>query len=322
MAEKRMILSAISLLFTAGVVCSENNNSNEATPNKWKHWGEPYGCERGYVAVNIENQKPVKGACVPIGYDTNQRPNPSSITKVYTSFNRLKILNVEEKDKTFTIEVKTSSIWADPRIKTTLKNNNSYIKLTPDVDIPKVWIPLSIPNNVKMFKSTLDPFLYTELRFFFDKRISPSSTLLNLTIEYRLTIYCDFDFQMFPFDTHSCNFLNTILDSDKIQVQLYDPSNHSLHSRKNYNTAGFDVSIDFCNYTNGIGFEIQLKRLKLSYLLQYYLPCFSIVMISFISFIVPLSAIPGRIGLTVTQFLTLTNVFIHQLVSSYVSSRL
>ena len=41
----------------------------------------------------------------------------------------------------------------------------------------------------------------------------------------------------------------------------------------------------------------------------------AIVVVSFISFLVPLTAIPGRIALVVTQFLTLTNMFIHQMVS-------
>ena len=38
-------------------------------------------------------------------------------------------------------------------------------------------------------------------------------------------------------------------------------------------------------------------------------------MIAIISFIIPLSSIPGRVALVVTQFLTLTNIFIHSTVS-------
>ena len=56
------------------------------------------------------------------------------------------------------------------------------------------------------------------------------------------------------------------------------------------------------------------------FLYMYYLPCMAIVLVSQISFIIPLSSIPGRVALVVTQFLTLTNIFIHQTVG-YMSFR-
>ena len=321
MKEKGIIIYNIFLLCKTAIALCEDNDTNNAESKRWLIWGEPFGCERGHVAVNSQNKKPVKGACVPMGYDVSQSPYPDSLSKIYTSFIDHTILSVEEADHTFTVELKSSSIWEDPRIQTTLKNKNSFLKLSPDVLMPSVWLPTQIlPSNMKKFKPTLDPLLYVELRFFLDSRISTSSTLINFTMAGRYTIYCDYDFKMFPFDTHICKLSFSSWDPDKLQPLLYDPENYSLHSKKNYKRAGFDVSIDFRNYTNGVGLNIQLKRLTLPYVLQYYLPCFSIVMISFISFIVPLSAIPGRIGLTVTQFLTLTNVFIHQMVSLLASS--
>ena len=105
------------------------------------------------------------------------------------------------------------------------------------------------------------------------------------------------------------------LDPDEFQMFLYDPTYQTLYSTKHYKAHGFDVTISFHNESNEIGFDIELTRIVLPYILQYYLPCCCIVMVSFISFIVPLSALPGRVGLMVTQFLTLTNIFIHQMVS-------
>ena len=63
------------------------------------------------------------------------------------------------------------------------------------------------------------------------------------------------------------------------------------------------------------GYEIKLKRQPAKYLFQYYIPCITIVVASTLSFIIPPSAAPGRIALVVTQFLTLTNIFIYQMVS-------
>ena len=50
------------------------------------------------------------------------------------------------------------------------------------------------------------------------------------------------------------------------------------------------------------------------YLYQIYLPCFAIVIVSMISFLIPLTAIPGRVTLIVTIFLTITHIFMKQLV--------
>ena len=63
-----------------------------------------------------------------------------------------------------------------------------------------------------------------------------------------------------------------------------------------------------------VGFNVTLVRIIQPYLYQYYFPSIAIVVVSQISFMIPLSATPGRIALVVTQFLTLTNIFIHQMV--------
>ena len=161
-----------------------------------------------------------------------------------------------------------------------------------------------------------DPSKFTELRFFRDGNISNSATVLNYTIELRSTVYCDFDFKAFPFDTQKCeySFYAFGLEAGKRQMLFYDSLDPSLHTNKTYNSDGFLVTIEFWNNLNTFGFDIKLDRIVFPYLLQYYLPCFFIVMVSFISFIVPMSCIPGRVGLMVTQFLTLTNIFMHQIV--------
>ena len=61
-----------------------------------------------------------------------------------------------------------------------------------------------------------------------------------------------------------------------------------------------------------VGFNITMKRVQQPYLLKYYLPCIAIVTVTQISFYIPPDAIPGRIALLVTQFLTLTNLFISE----------
>ena len=65
-----------------------------------------------------------------------------------------------------------------------------------------------------------------------------------------------------------------------------------------------------------IGFNITMKRVQQPYILKYYLPCVAIVTVTQVSFYIPHDAIPGRVALLVTQFLTLTNLFISEEVSN------
>ena len=73
---------------------------------------------------------------------------------------------------------------------------------------------------------------------------------------------------------------------------------------------------------DSVGFSVRMKRLIRPYMLKYYIPCMAIVLVSEIGFMVPLTAIPGRVALLVTQFLTLINVFIFQMSESPSSSDL
>ena len=64
-----------------------------------------------------------------------------------------------------------------------------------------------------------------------------------------------------------------------------------------------------------IGLDIKITRLLKPYVLKYYIPCIAIVIMSQLSFIIPLESLPARVGLVVTQFLTLISLFIQQMVN-------
>ena len=112
-----------------------------------------------------------------------------------------------------------------------------------------------------------------------------------------------------------------------MSVVLYENSVPTLKRNKlQYEKIGFDFKlrnlpiITTCDKIledcwTSFGYGIKINRLPSKYLFQYYVPCVTIVMASTLSFIVPSTAAPGRIALVVTQFLTLTNVFIYQKVN-------
>ena len=57
------------------------------------------------------------------------------------------------------------------------------------------------------------------------------------------------------------------------------------------------------------GFEVQLTRHRNRYVMYTHMPSALFVCVSWISFVVPVEAIPGRIALLVTLILVLINIF-------------
>lgn len=86
-----LLFATLHLLSLMNIIFA-NRNSKESSPDTWLTWGKPFDCKEGFVAVNHQNKNPVKGACIPLGYDNNKRPNNDSATKIYLSFNHQKLL--------------------------------------------------------------------------------------------------------------------------------------------------------------------------------------------------------------------------------------
>ena len=57
------------------------------------------------------------------------------------------------------------------------------------------------------------------------------------------------------------------------------------------------------------GFEVELTRHRARYVMYTHMPSALFVCVSWISFVVPVEAIPGRITLLVTLLLVLINIF-------------
>ena len=66
---------------------------------------------------------------------------------------------------------------------------------------------------------------------------------------------------------------------------------------------------------NQIGIKIEMNRMLSSFMLEYYMPCIAIVLVSQLSYVIPVTAIPGRVALLVTLFLTLVSLFIQVSIS-------
>ena len=60
---------------------------------------------------------------------------------------------------------------------------------------------------------------------------------------------------------------------------------------------------------SSVGFKLRLERNYNKHILSYYLPSLLIVLLSWVSFVIPPKAIPGRMALLITLILVLVNMF-------------
>ena len=133
----------------------------------------------------------------------------------------------------------------------------------------------------------------------------------------RATVYCDFDISRYPIDDQTCN---VSVGSHAFSAIFVLDKNDQYHHPDKYQAAGFDMSITFFDKNlddgrNTVGLGIEMKRIMTPFIFKYYAPSMIIVLVSMISFVIPVTAIPGRVGLLVTLFLTLINLFINEMVS-------
>ena len=141
----------------------------------------------------------------------------------------------------------------------------------------------------------------------------------------KTTLYCKFKYGLYPMDTQKCS-VRIGGDSDQA-IFVLNNEKKNYHTPTSYTAVGLFMDITFFGEKNGggkkpVGFKVEMSRLISPNMMKYYIPSIAIVLISEIGFLVPLSAIPGRVALLVTQFLTLINLFICQLRESPSDSEL
>ncbi len=134
-----------------------------------------------------------------------------------------------------------------------------------------------------------------------------------------VTTTCALDFVKYPFDTQVCNIsygnnykieeaedfiVSLIMDNSTIVSNEFEVSLRPFKFIKVLNLG--NVTEDRYSV---VGFEMTLTRNGLPFLWVYYMPTFSMLLTSSMSFWIPPDAVPGRVSLLLTLALTMMNLF-------------
>ena len=267
-----------------------------------------------YLECHGEGEFCSSGLCLPSGYDKGALPGNIPL-KVKLTFNIFDVLDVSDKNFRVSLAVEVGMIWEDTRV--IVPDNFSRLSFTGiDNELSEnIWVPQLFINGLTQFDSMkvfnreqAGLYLTHDNKFYYAQSV-------------KMSTLCKMRFNWFPMDIHSCSVSMTSADLPLDQMVFEDPffrtggdDMYSIH----------DFSVEYLDFDDNdkiqywdlsqknysvTGFKMNLKRHALKYFNAYYLPSFIFVMCSWTSFVIPPSLLEGRLGLLVTLFLVLINIY-------------
>ena len=249
--------------------------------------------------------------------------------------------SLNERDSEFTLNLLIDLIWNDDR----LEHKNSTCEGLEDLSVEgsewhfnRIWSPkLRVPNNKNPAALDRDAKIIllrvsTKGTVRVRKRLV-AKNLVEIIINnsynlnpcpHRLTLdlYCQMYFHYYPFDRQNCKiqFISSDLSLDHLLLDWTDPVEEDPLIWTDTYITGFDLGDlgKVIRRSGTIGSKSEnfsyievvfnLKREWSHFLLDVYLPSFLVIIVSWISFWMDITATPARITLGVTTMLTFVTV--------------
>ena len=249
-------------------------------------------------------------------------------TLVYTNINHQMVREIDDKKRTVTLDISLELFWMDNRIKTykQMLMHEERSKLgeigLPLDRINQIWTPDLHIYNVSDYKSVMESVNHISLKVLtthhLDNGLCLKGPMVRYEVDIKITFYCEFDYSVYPMDHSTCQLRLGSRRSD-MKLILRDKINPEFNDEL-YHAVDFEVKASIVgqnnlgNETQSIGLDIKLTRAMRPFMMKYYLPCITIIILSQCSFAIPITGLPGRVGLIATQFFTLTSIFLQQMV--------
>ena len=271
-----------------------------------------------------------QSACLPQNYSKFELPNPSGVNPISVEILIEEVLRINDKDYSITFSCYYNIYWPDKRLFLQPHFGLEQMKgMPPDTNVtmnPNIVVPM----NLEMTKDLWLPnVMIYNLKTYKVMDVLSKLAGLWITAEYvvsyseatHITFICPMHFDKFPLDTQTCKFLVGSYSYDDSQMTF--STIKAGYSNKEGNSIALDYEIEINELSKedsllifeGLGnfslagFELVLRRYVSTYIITYYLPSGLFVIVSWISFLIPMDVIPGRMALLVTLFLVLVNIF-------------
>lgn len=269
--------------------------------------------------------------CYPKNNGWNRTECKLRQTLVYTNIQDYVVRDINDLKRTVTLDLSLALMWMDHGIKTWIPKNEEQKRIgaigLPHERINDIWNPHIHIYDLADYSAYKRSLNIVSLNVLISNYLDPRNgiclygPMVQYEMDAKITFYCDFDYSSYPKDESICKFR---FGGQRTNLKFTLGSNNNVTSegdRKNH-IGYFDIAgkvVEESITKNGkmiqvLGLDIKVKRGIQPFILQYYVPCATITVVSQFSFFIPFTAIPGRVALLVTQFLTLTSLFIHQMV--------
>ncbi|XP_055544954.1 glutamate-gated chloride channel isoform X7 [Wyeomyia smithii] len=205
----------------------------------------------------------------------------------------------------YSVQLTFREQWLDERLKfDDIGGRLKYLTLT---DPNRVWMPDLFFSNEKEghFHNIIMPNVYI--------RIFPYGSVLY-SIRISLTLACPMNLKLYPLDRQVCSLRMASYGWTTADLVFLWKEGDPVQVVKNLHLPRFTLEkflTDYCNSKTITGeysclkVDLLFKREFSYYLIQIYIPCCMLVIVSWVSFWLDQGAVPARVSLGVTTLLTM-----------------
>jgi anionic glutamate receptor len=215
------------------------------------------------------------------------------------------ISRIDDVTMEYSVQVKFREQWNDNRLQ--FDDMNGQIRYLVLTDPNRIWKPDLFFSNEKEghFHEIIMPNVLL--------RIYPNGNVLY-SIRISLVLACPMDLKYYPLDKQICSIQMASYGYTTDDLVFLWKEGDPVQVTKNLHLPRFTLEkylTAYCTSRTNTGeysclkVDLQFKREFSYYLIQIYIPCCMLVIVSWVSFWLDPNAIPARVSLGVTTLLTM-----------------
>ncbi|XP_032665165.1 glutamate-gated chloride channel isoform X3 [Odontomachus brunneus] len=269
----------------------------------------PSRCTQVKVNFREKEKQVLDNILGPGRYDARIRPSGENgtdgPTNVKVNIFLRSISKIDDYNMEYSVQLTFREQWLDERLRfNDFGGRLKYLTLT---EANRVWMPDLFFSNEKEghFHNIIMPNVYI--------RIFPNGSVLY-SIRISLTLSCPMNLKLYPLDRQVCSLRMASYGWTTNDLVFLWKEGDPVQVVKNLHLPRFTLEkflTDYCNSKTNTGeysclkVDLLFKREFSYYLIQIYIPCCMLVIVSWVSFWLDQSAVPARVSLGVTTLLTM-----------------